>query len=277
VLTTAKPDPSRLPAAPEDPGARPSAQRERGIDRVLQLLDFLHRHGRPIRVGELARSLQAPRSSTYEIVRTLTDAGLLETGNDGRIFFGKTIYFYGADYLREHDLVRRGRDEVDRLALETGETTQLCMLHDGQYTIAYMRSGARMFRISCDVGTLVPVPWTASGRLLVADLDDAAIAAMLTPDNLAVPNRPPLALRDFIAEVRAARAAGFFMTSGLVDPYTHCMAAPVIDNAGRVVATICFTIPIDTPADRIGALRETLVASGRGLSIYPASPGRAAP
>src|SRR3712207_5323734 len=68
--------------------------RERGIDRVLALLGFLHRHGRPIGVGELARGLRAPRSSTYEIVRTLTEAGLLETGTDGRIFFGKALYFY---------------------------------------------------------------------------------------------------------------------------------------------------------------------------------------
>src|SRR4028118_480942 len=118
----------------------PGHTRERGIDRVLALLDFLHRHGRPIRIGDLARNLRAPRSSTYEIAKTLTDAGLLEIGPDSQVFFGKALYFYGADYLREHDLVRRGRDEVERLARETGETSQLCMLHENKYTVVHMRA-----------------------------------------------------------------------------------------------------------------------------------------
>ena len=48
--------------------------RERGIDRVLRLLDCLHHHGQPIRIGDLARAMNAPRSSTYEIVRTLVES-----------------------------------------------------------------------------------------------------------------------------------------------------------------------------------------------------------
>ena len=142
-----------------------SVARERGIDRVLRLLDCLHQHGQPIRIGDLARAMKAPRSSTYEIVRTLAEAAILETGTDGRIFFGKSLYFYGADYLREHDLVRKARDEVDRLARETGETSQFCMLHENKYTVVHMRAGARPFGISSDIGTQVPLPWTASGRL----------------------------------------------------------------------------------------------------------------
>jgi DNA-binding IclR family transcriptional regulator len=247
--------------------------RERGIDRVLALLDYLHRHGRPIRIGDLARNLRAPRSSTYEIAKTLTDAGLLEIGPDSQIFFGKALYFYGADYLREHDLVRRGRDEVERLARETGETSQLCMLYENKYTVVHMRAGARPFGISSDIGTQVPLPWTASGRLLLSHLEASAIRAMVKPEDLVLPGGRRIELGEFIDAIETARRDGYCITSGLVDAYTHCIAAPVLDQNGHAAATLCFVVPIDTKPDRLVELRNILVQSGRTLSLVkPAAP-----
>jgi DNA-binding IclR family transcriptional regulator len=251
--------------------AKPLASaRGRGIDRVLDLLDFLHRHGRPIRIGDLAKELNAPRSSTYEIVKTLTEAALLEIGPDNRVFFGKTLYFYGADYLREHDLVRRGRDEVDRLARETGETSQFCMLHDNKYTVVHMRAGARPFGISSDTGTQVPLPWTASGRLLLSHLEAPEIHAIVRPEDLILPGGRTIDLEEFVAAVEAARRDGYCITSGLVDAYTHCIAAPVLDQNGHTAATLCFVVPVDTAPNRLAELRDILVESGRSLSLTSA-------
>ncbi|MET0744748.1 MAG: IclR family transcriptional regulator, partial [Microvirga sp.] len=244
--------------------------RERGIDRVLRLLECLHQHGQPIRIGDLARAMKAPRSSTYEIVRTLAEAAILETGADGRIFFGKSLYFYGADYLREHDLVRRGRDEVDRLARETGETSQFCMLHENKYTVVHMRAGARPFGISSDIGTQVPLPWTASGRLLLSHLEPQEIKTIVRPEDLRLPNGRVIEIEEFVGAVADARQNGYCMTSGLVDAYTHCVAAPVLDNDGRAVATLCFVVPVHTSPDRLGELRDILIESGRSLSLVSA-------
>lgn len=267
ATTTATAHAHGLPLA--TPKGRGAALRERGIDRVLQLLDFLHRHGKPIRAAELARMLNAPRSSTYEIVRTLAGAGLLENGPDGTIFFGRMLYFYGADYLREHDALRRGRDEVDRLAAQTGETSQYCMLANGQYTVVHMRAGSRPFRISSDIGTQIPAPWTASGRLLLADTAEDEIRQMLRPEDLVLPNGDAIGLPEFLESVRTARSQGYCITSGLVDAYTHCIAAPVRDHDGRTVATLCFVVPIDTSPARIAELRDILIASCQALSINP--------
>jgi DNA-binding IclR family transcriptional regulator len=239
---------------PTKPASGP--MRGRGIDRVLDLLDFLHRHGRPIRIGDLARELKAPRSSTYEIVKTLAEAGLLEIEADGRIFFGKALYFYGADYLREHDLVRRGRDEVERLARETGETSQLCMIHENKYTVVHMRAGAQ-----------VPLPWTASGRLLLSHLPAAEIRRIVRPEDLILPGGRTIDIGEFIEAVEVARRDGYCITSGLVDAYTHCIAAPVLDPNGHAAATLCFVVPVDTTPDRVAELRDILVQSGRSLSL----------
>ena len=158
--------------------------RERGVQRVIQLLEFVHRFGSPIRIGELSRKLEAPRSSVYELVGMLVEAELLAQTATGEVFFGKRLHFYGLDFLRENDLLRRGRDEVDRLAHETGETSQLCILSGRQYTVVHVRQGSRPFRINSDIGTQIPLPWTASGRLFLSHLSPDEIRAFIAPEDL---------------------------------------------------------------------------------------------
>lgn len=242
--------------------------RERGTDRLIQLLAALHREGRPVRVADLARSLGAPRSTIYALVAMLVEAGLLETIDDkGAVFFGKTLYFYGMDFLRGHDLFSRARAEVDCLARDTGELAQFCVMHDWRYTIAYMSAGSRLFRISSDIGTQIPLPWTASGRLLIADLSETEIRQIITPADLHPPRSAPIAIDTFVAEVTKARTDGFCITSGLVDPFTHCIAVPVRDQTGRIAATVCIVVKVDTAPTRMSELLALLHASAQRLSL----------
>ena len=262
-------NPSTRLKKPNKPSTdRGQATRERGVDRVLQILAYIHKIGRPIRPGDLARGLNAPRSSTYEYVRTMENSGVLESRSDGSIYFGPAVYFYGADYLREHDIVQKGRDEVDRLAQATGEMCQLCMLHNGKFVVAHMRYGSRSFNISSGIGIEIPVPWTASGRLFYSGMSDAEIIHSISQEDLLLPNGRLIEIDEFIKSVRIAEKQGYCITSGLVDVYTHCIAAPIHDSQGKVIATICSVVLIDTPKERIDQLRDIMVDSGHALSLH---------
>ena len=153
------------------------------------------------RIGELARRLNAPRSSTYEIVRTLAEAALLETGADGRVFFGKSLYFYGVDYLREHDLVRRGRDEVDRLARETGETSQFCMLHENKYTVVHMRAGRTPLPHQLGHRHPDPAPLDGIGPAAAVPSRAAGDPGRSSGPRIWSSERDVIAIEDFVASV----------------------------------------------------------------------------
>ncbi|PZV38400.1 IclR family transcriptional regulator [Mesorhizobium kowhaii] len=245
-----------------------SGSREKGLNRVLEILEFLHTTQRAIGIGDLAKGVNAPRSTTYTLVRSLVDAGLLETAGDGnRVYFGKKLYLYGMDYVRGNDLLRRGRQEVDNLSRETGETSELCMLQSGRYTIVHSSPGTRPFRISSATGLQIPLPWTASGRLLLAGFEQARIEDMVSEDDLILPDGRRLLLSDFIADIEKAEATGYCVTSGLVDAYTKCLAAPVLSGPGKVEATMCLVVPIDTSEERTSSLIGLLRDRAARLSI----------
>ncbi|MDG4851477.1 MULTISPECIES: IclR family transcriptional regulator [unclassified Mesorhizobium] len=247
---------------------RPANSREKGLNRALHILEFLHATQRAIGIGELAKGLNAPRSTTYTLVRELVGAGLLEMAGDGnRVYFGKKLYLYGMAYMRGNDLLRRGRQEVDTLSRETGETSELCMLQSGRYTIVHSSPGTRPFRISSATGLQIPLPWTASGRLLLAGLERSRIEAMISRDDLVLPDGRKIELDDFIDDIAKARVTGYCVTSGLVDAYTKCLAAPVFSAPGKIEATMCLVVPIDTSEERTGELVALLRDRAARLSI----------
>lgn len=246
---------------PDGPG------RERGIERIFQLFAFLHDRREPIRVAELAKAINAPRSTTYTLVRLLMNAGLLESADGGAsVYFGKLMHIYGQDYVRQNDLVRRGGEIVERLARETGETSELCMLHRDRQAIIHTSPGSRPFRFSSEIGARIPIPWTASGRFLLSHLNERDIADLLTPDDFTLPDGRTTTLADFLDDCRKAQREGICVTKGLITAFTQCLAAP-IRRSGVIAATLCFVVPIDVDETRVDELQAILIKEASSLSL----------
>lgn len=244
--------------------------RARGLDRAVEIFQLLHAVRKPIPIGEIARQLKAPRSTIYEIVNLFLAVDILEyTGDGSEVFFGRAIYLYANDYHATHAMVRLGQEEVRRLALETGETCQFCMPVGNKYTVVSMQNSARLFRIGSDVGVLVPIPWTASGRFFVAHMSLAELKAFIPAEDFRLQNGRSVDPRKFLAEAKAARDAGICAIPGLVDEYATCVAAPVVDHGGRCVASICFIVSSATAEKRMAELAVLLRDSARRLSAAP--------
>jgi DNA-binding IclR family transcriptional regulator len=220
------------------------SRRTRGLDRAFEILEFLRVKRQPMRPNEIASEIGAPRSSVYELVNLLLSHGMLDyQGGDGRVFLGRRLYFLGTAYAEQFDLMRECDRMLVRLAEETRETAQMCLLEGRKYTVAMMREGIRPFRISANVGELVPIPWTASGRLLVSHLSDQQIADLIPAEDFIRPNGELFAPADFIAQVRQAGRDGYFTFNSEVENFTHCFAVPIHQADGACIATLCLVAP----------------------------------
>ena len=250
--------------AVEDIGA---GRRARGLDRAFEILDHLRALHRPARPNEIAVGIKAPKSTTYELVGLMLKAGMLEYADkEGRVFLGRKLYFLGLAYQSQFDLTRECRSYLDELAETTRETSQLCMLDGNKYTVAMMCEGARPFRISSDVGERIPIPWTASGRLLVSHLSDEDILAFIPKEDFVLPSGARLAAKAFLAEVHKARDDAFFSFDSLADNFTHCFAAPVYQGEAVCAATLCLIAPREDAARNHARYRDVLCAAARSLS-----------
>ncbi|WP_313614147.1 IclR family transcriptional regulator [Agrobacterium sp.] len=243
------------------------SRRTRGLDRAFEILEFLRVKRQPMRPNEIASEIGAPRSSVYELINLLLRHGMLDyEGEDGRVYLGRRLYFLGTAYAEQFDLMRECDRMLVRLAEETRETAQMCLLEGRKYTVAMMREGIRPFRISSNVGELVSIVWTASGRLLVSHLSDQQILDLIPPEDFVLPNGRRMDPAEFIAQVRQASHDGFFTFNSEVENFTHCFAVPIFQADGACIATLCLVAPREDGLRNRTAYLESLLKAANEIS-----------
>ncbi|MEX3784666.1 IclR family transcriptional regulator [Paraburkholderia sp. BR14374] len=242
------------------------SSRARGVDRVIAIFRQLHVAQRPLTMRELIEATGAPRSSIYELVAILTEVGWLETAADGSVFFGREMHYYGSDYATHNDLISRAHQSILGLVRKYDETTQLCMLEGNKYTVVLSEHSARPFNISSDIGVRVPIPWTATGRLLLGHLSADEIRALIPAEDFILDNGASIEFDAFLKDVQAAKERGYCCTEGLSNAFRLCMAAPIRDRAGLPIAALCFMTGRDTSPDRRGVMLDDLLQSAKALS-----------
>nr|WP_306267546.1 IclR family transcriptional regulator [Pararhizobium sp. IMCC3301] len=249
------------------PETVPKKTRARGLERAFAIIDFLHLCKEPKRPIEIAVGMDAPKSSVYELVGLLTALGVLERADDeGRVFLGRKLHYWGLSYLENFDLTRLAQPMLEFITERTRETSQLCMLEGNRYAVVMMNEGNRQFRISADIGESIPLPWTASGRLLLGHMTDAEILDFIPDADFVLPDGSRLEKQAFIASIRSAHAEGFFSFDSLADTYTQCFAAPVYDGSGTCLSTLCLIAPKQDARANFQMYRNVLTGAAKELT-----------
>ncbi len=246
-------------AAPADDEASIGS---RSVRRALDIFELMLERGEPLSVAEIVAALRIPKSTAYELVRTLSDAGYVDrAGQGGGLFLGRKLFELGMAYRSQIDLLKEGSQIVEELRDATGETVQLSVLENTMMLVLVKEEGSQSIRIISRIGSRVPVNWAAAGRLLVSDLDDAALKELLRRTVKQSPTKRAIVdIEKLIPQIRRFRRQGYATEINEANDHAGCVAAPVIDLSGRCVAAIS----IVAPEQRLGRdNRKRLIASVR--------------
>jgi DNA-binding IclR family transcriptional regulator len=249
----------------------------RSVRRALAIFESLLQRGEPVSVAELVQILGIPKSTAYELVRTLSEAGYLEgAGRKGSLFLGRKLYELGMAYRNQMDLLKDGSQLIEELRDATGETVQLSVLENDLMLVLGKAEGSRPIRIISRIGSRVPVNWAAAGRLLVSDLDDAALAELLRRTVRQSPTGHAIVdVERLIQQIRKFRRQGYAIEINEANDHAGCVAAPVIDAKGDCVAAISVVAP-EQRLDK--ANRQKLIvavcAAAERLSVRLGAPQR---
>lgn len=238
-------------------------------DRVLRILDhMIDRKGEPVTISELVENLGMPRTTAYSFVRTLVAREYMERDPfSGKYSLGPRVHKLGLNYNRKVDVLRESEPLLDRLFAETQETVHLSVFEHRQVTVLYSKRSA--YSTSSDVLMHFPVNWGASGRLLLSDWTDEDLRAHLPRMVEISPTRKaPTDTEILLAQIRESRLAGYAFQLNQASNHTGAVAAPVIDNAGRCVATISVIVPEERlTGARLNILIESVKKAAAEVSI----------
>lgn len=241
-------------------------KRTSGIDRAIQVMDVLTERQKAMSAYELAKSVGAPLSTIYRIVDDLVERAMLSRVDDKLVWLGPRLMRYGLVYRSHLDMFTETKREMQILSQRTGETVQICARDEGMMVVIAMEESEGHFRITSDVGTRVPLNWTASGRLLLGHLPEQERIEAFR--DCAVPSETGMAETD--PELLAEQSHEDFLNrlalqTGSSEFAVACIAAPIRDASGDCVSTISIVLPEQRVKERLHELTAELQRSATAI------------
>lgn len=206
----------------------------RSVVRTVSLFEEFARARRALTSSEIVERLGAPRSSVADLLHTLVDAGVL-TMDRRRATYLPTAKFarLGAwlvdSWRSNHALL----DALERLSLDTGETTSFAAPSDLEMEIVHaINLPGGGIRWTAEVGQRYTVFGSAVGAAHLATLSATTIRSMYArAERLPQGRGPTASLPQVLACVQQARANGYAYAVGALH---------------RDVAALGALIPVDT-------------------------------
>lgn len=165
---------SAIPNSDGD-GARPRAIKAilHGVDVLFALQRLGHISG----VTELSKETGLSKGTVHAILRTLEARQLIKRTPAGQYMLGWRLFELGQAVIDRPSDIATAAAELENLAAETGETALLGILDEGDVLYVAIAESAHSVRLVAVPGKRSPVHATASGKVLLAGLDDSALAA----------------------------------------------------------------------------------------------------
>jgi DNA-binding IclR family transcriptional regulator len=228
--------------------------------RGLDVIDAVREQ--PLSLAQLSARLGLNRSTVHRLASALVERGYLRLLPRGGYMLGPKLLELGHAAREQLDLTRVARPLLEKLAEQTGDTVHLGVLAGDQALYLDKVPGRRRVEIGSRVGERHPLLTTGLGKALLLDeAQDVAREHFVARGG---------DLRRFTAWWKAMRRyADFGFTFDLEEneDRIRCVAAPLRDESGRVVAAISVSSAAQyMDGDRMSGLGEAVATTAQAVS-----------
>lgn len=228
------------------------------VSRALDLLDAVVRSEGSVGVSELAASSGLPVGTVHRLLGALTVKGYVRHDPEARRYsVGHAALELGGRIRQRNGLPDQAEPYLRELVELTGESANLAIL-DGEAAmyVAHVAS-SRTVRMFTEAGNRAPLHASGTGKVLLASLPDERRDVLL--DLLALERHTPQTITDqgeLLRELDRVRRSGVALDNGEFEEGVSCIAVPVRDVSGGVVAAIS----VSGPASRLTRARAESLA-----------------
>ncbi|MGA8115389.1 MAG: IclR family transcriptional regulator, partial [Actinocatenispora sp.] len=236
----------------------------RAVPAVVRALDILELFldGETLSAPQITTRLSLPRTTVHELLHTLIDRHYLSQVPDraGYYRLGMRVFQLGGVFGGQLDLAREGQSVAAEVAALCEETVHVAVLEGTEVVYVAKVDSTQPVRMVSAVGRRLPAHCTSVGKLLLAMLSPAEVTARY-PGREPLPTMTPNSIRSLAAlrrELTRIRDRGLAYERCESNDAVACVAAPVRDHDGEVVAAMSISVPIlrwdAGRSDQLGAL-----------------------
>jgi IclR family KDG regulon transcriptional repressor len=215
------------------------------IQKAGELLTLFDREHNEWGVREVAVKLEMAKSSAHDLMSSLAKLGFLTKTEDNRYRLGWRLVTLSETLLATTELRKESHSVLEDLAMEYQETIHLAILDDTQAVYVDKLEGRQAVRVELtSLGARLYAHCSALGKVLLAFKDEKQVRSIIQTAGLPrFTDHTITDEEDLIQNLVKIRKQGFAYDLEEILPDLCCVAAPIYDHSGNVIAAISMSIP----------------------------------
>ncbi|WP_034915332.1 DNA-binding transcriptional regulator KdgR [Erwinia sp. 9145] len=208
---------------------------------ILQALGEEREHG----ITELSQRVMMSKSTVYRFLQTMKSLGYVaQEGDSDKYTLTLKLFELGAKALENVDLIRSADIQMRELSRHTKETIHLGALEEDSIVYIHKVDSLYNLRMYSRIGRRNPLYSTAIGKVLLAWRDRAEVEEILSEVTFKrSTSRTVGSAEELIAQLDRVRAQGYGEDNEEQEEGLRCIAVPVFDRFGVVVAGMSISFP----------------------------------
>jgi DNA-binding IclR family transcriptional regulator len=212
------------------------------VERAVAMLQAFFEEGRPLSMTEIAARTRLPPATVHRMLSTLLKIGWIERdGRNSRYELSERMIGNAALAVANSPLLQYGYPLLNRLAEATGLNSFLAVLVSRGSALLARVPGKPGSALDFQVGKVLPLHASASGKVFLAGLSDLERNDYLTRQGglKRITSKTIVDPEALLIELEAVRQNGYAVDHGeLYDGY-RSIAVPVRKNNGVIAAALC--------------------------------------
>ena len=241
------------------------------VDKTFEIIEYMYEKGGKIGISQISKDLNLPKATIYRILTTLKKWGYVEKTEElDKYMLGKSFIKLGSKVSSENDITSIAVPLINKLAKEAGESINLGILHNSEVVTVYNAKGEDFYLIS-NLIPVSPLNCSAMGKLFLSKFSDKNLKEYFES------NKPEIRtvnsvvdLEVFLKLKEEIEREGVSYDREEYEYGLSCIAAPIIDMKGSIIAAIS----ISGPTTRLkykgnDNLKDLLISTSKEISrIY---------
>lgn len=220
-------------------------------------------------ITELSAKLTLGKSSIHRFLSVLTELGYVhKNATNGKYAATLKVFEIGAMVRGRIRLVQLAHPYMEELGKQFHETINLAFFEQGEVVYIDKVESAETLRMDLAIGRRVPAYCTALGKVFLASLSQEDREAYFQSEKLtAYTEKTITSLKELRKKLDKVRTDGFAIDDRELDEGIRCIAAPIRDEVGKMVAAMSIAGPsMRMTMERLKSLRKPIMEVTKEIS-----------
>ncbi|WP_208590533.1 IclR family transcriptional regulator [Gracilibacillus suaedae] len=219
------------------------------VERTLSILEILSAHPEGLSIANLSKELSLAKSTVHRLLSTLMTNGYVQQDEQtGHYRLGIQCLVLASSLLNQLDIRKVAKEALHNLAKSSGEVVHLCIHDNNEVVYIDKVESDQTLRMYSQIGRRALMHCTGVGKALLSGFTQEQLDHLIAEKGL--PKFTETTITDkanLQKELREIQDRGYAIDEQEHEKGIRCIAAPIYDHDGNVVAAIS----IAGPADRV--------------------------